>query len=40
MLLVTLFLALIISNGPPALAQTEQGVVTVQVLYHGTVPPP
>jgi hypothetical protein len=40
MLLVTLFLALIISNVPPALAQMEQGVVNVQVLYHGTIPPP
>lgn len=40
MLLVTLFLALIISNAPSALAQMEQGVVTIHVLYHGTVPPP
>jgi plastocyanin len=40
MLLITLFLALIISNVPAALAQMEQGGVTVRVLYHGTVPPP
>jgi plastocyanin len=40
MLLLTLFLALIISSVPPALAQTEQGTVTVRVLYHGTIPPP
>jgi plastocyanin len=40
MLLVTLFLALIISNVPAAWAQTGQGVVTVHVLYHGTISPP
>jgi len=40
MLLVTLFLALIISHVPHALAQMEQGVVKVQVLYHGTIPSP
>ena len=40
MLLVALFIALIISNVPSALAQMEQGVVTVHVLYHGTIPPP
>ena len=40
MLLIPLFLALMISNVPAVLAQMEQGVVTVHVLYHGTVPPP
>ena len=40
MLLVTLFLALIIPTVPSAFAQTEQGVVTVHVVYHGSIPPP
>ncbi len=40
MLLVVLFIALTVSNLSSALAQTEQGVVTVHVLYRGTIPPP
>jgi plastocyanin len=40
MLLLTLLLALIISNVPAAWAQMEQGVVNVHVLYHGAIPPP
>ena len=40
MLLVALFIALIVPNVPAALAQAEQGVVTVHVLYRGTIPPP
>lgn len=39
MLLVALFIALIVPNVPSALAQMEQGVVTVHVLYRGTIPP-
>ncbi len=40
MLMVGVLIALMISHVPAALAQMEQGVVTVHVLYHGTVPPP
>lgn len=40
MLLIALIIALMVSAAPPALAQAEQGVVTVQVLYRGTIPPP
>lgn len=39
MLLVALFIALLVPNVPSALAQMEQGVVTVHVLYRGTIPP-
>lgn len=40
MFLVALITALIVPTAPLALAQTEQGVVTVHVLYRGTIPPP
>ena len=40
MLLVALFIALIVPTGASALAQMEQSVVTVHVLYRGTIPPP
>lgn len=40
MLLVALFIALIVPTVPSALAQMEQGVVTVHVLYRGTIPQP
>lgn len=39
MLLVALFIALIVPTVPSALAQMEQGTVTVHVLYRGTIPP-
>jgi plastocyanin len=39
MLLVALFIALLVPNVPSALAQMEQGSVTVHVLYRGTTPP-
>ena len=38
--LVALFIALILPNLPSALAQMEQGVVTVHVLYRGAIPQP
>ena len=40
MLLIALFIALMVPAVPSALAQMEQGVVTVHVLYRGTIPPP
>ncbi len=42
MLLIALFIALMLSNVPEALAEMEQGrgTVHVHVLYRGTVPPP
>ena len=40
MLLVVLFIALIVPNVAWALAQMEQGAVTVHVLFRGTIPPP
>ena len=40
MLLVALFIALIVPNVPAALAQVEQGAVTVHVLYRGAIPQP
>jgi len=39
MLLVALFIALLVPTVPSALAQMEQGTVTVHVLYRGTIPP-
>jgi len=40
MLLVALFIALLVPQVPSALAQMEQGAVTVHVFYRGTIPPP
>jgi plastocyanin len=40
MLLVALLIALMAPSVPSALAQMEQGVVTVRVLYRDTIPPP
>jgi plastocyanin len=40
MFLVALIIALLLPTAPLALAQTEQGVVTVHVLYRDTLPPP
>ena len=40
MLLVALVIALLVPTVPLALAQVEQGAVTVHVLYRGTIPLP
>lgn len=40
MFLIALIIALLYPPVPQALAQREQGVVTVHVFYRGTVPPP
>lgn len=39
MFLVALIIALIFPSASQALAQGEQGVVTVYILYRGTIPP-
>src|SRR3990167_5109200 len=40
MFLMAVIIALILPNTVPTLAQGEQGVVTVRVVYRGSVPPP
>ena len=40
MFLIALILTLFLPNTAPAQTQREKGVVTIQILYRGTVPPP
>ena len=40
MLLIILIVTLLLPNMAPAQTQKEQGVVIMQILYRGTVPPP
>ena len=40
MFLIILIMTLLLPNTAPAQTQKEQGVVTIQILYRGTVSPP